>query len=1357
MKDKDKRINRVKKSIKTTFFDGKDDIDVKNMRTILVKIQTNGKYGGVNENTLKRLDILMEDADNKRREVLKELYELFKKDPLELIELGANVVNIEEGVKKGRIELEKVDENTISGGDLFVCKECKEPEKVYRAAIKDKDGNPVRDKGGNIRYDYFSCCENLEHTKKSIKLKFDENTNKKNNIKNVKSIPKISNFSSNAMYGKLFTEYAKGKPFKDYASANIYESILFGVAKEVCSFLDKYYKIKTDIVDTAETNKRYYNKIEKQTEQIEDQIEQTEKQIEEIEKQIEKTEKQMEELKQLEKHREKLEQLKKLKPITKIGLHDKHITKEDIDEYNLTISELNMIINEFNQQSSEELELFKRMKGFPSFPLVEREETTVSENEIYKKLDNIIDIHKEKAKEFWNNISQEQMETMIQHFDRSKVMNKVIKLLKYHYKIKIAKVFYGDVKNIKDKKERANYYEKLNRCLDERVRKEEFYNGIKQKEIELILHCSNREKNIIEITNRNDVECEEVKIPDKVLCLFYGDKSQNFEFILNKIDKKIKRIKDNLKDGNIQSKIALINNIFLNDISKKDNSVLEYLRQNFNEFIKAKNKVNTLDKYEKIKKELHEKSDKQNKQNKKDRKIAINELINEYSKEINECWSDTVEFIKNELIKHKINNKSNTDEPQNFSFTLNKINKKIRKIEKGLKEDDTQSKKALLEWYVAKSNLVFEYLRQNDFGEFTRARSEFNKFNSIGKGLIGKSKDIGKTFEITGFSKSKKSAILIQESNNRNKLNSKNKLDNNDNESKKYIYSLAFNVLKDTNKKLKGKNKSDIGEFKIVEGAGNFKGYVKESNESSDNKKKSTQKEKSTNNSIIEFDVEEYMENLGEEMDDGNENNSKDRDRDRDKAKNKNKEKNEVVTLKNLQINTKGAFILPLALGKRLGREYFYNDTYNFENRGITLNNARIIKKDGDYSVAITFTKLKGNDNKNFNNEYEHIIGVDRGEKIPVVITITDLDGKRIETIIPEACKSYYIEQKLIQQQKGEQQSKKAKYNKNLISKAKNLADSMVEKVAIELLYYSTKYKGLIVLEGLSRGFGRGGKRTKMSDKQYTKIEDYLKRKLKENGILAGDVINNTRSGLLGKVIAEHTSTTCSSCGFVYKKEDMKQCINDLNLRDKSDNNSSSSSEVWWTKLGGKDISLDVIYGGYDKKQKESNELEANQIIINLLKGKNPEELTEVEQKRLINILHKALSPRKTQESYICPICGHEENADEQASLNIARRWIFEKEGEVNAMKDGSYSKNKDTKYKSSPEREEGKKKDKSSDGDNNLKYDRKDDEKTSISYAKSWEKFYQRKSKEKWNENKSQANLQSKLQNSKITDTSGE
>lgn len=63
-------------------------------------------------------------------------------------------------------------------------------------------------------------------------------------------------FSSQKLYGVLYTEYAKGNSYKNYSSAIFYESILFNVAKEVCSFLDKYYTIQDDTNKTIQENSK---------------------------------------------------------------------------------------------------------------------------------------------------------------------------------------------------------------------------------------------------------------------------------------------------------------------------------------------------------------------------------------------------------------------------------------------------------------------------------------------------------------------------------------------------------------------------------------------------------------------------------------------------------------------------------------------------------------------------------------------------------------------------------------------------------------------------------------------------------------------------------------------------------------------------------------------------------------------------------------------------------------------------------------------------------------------------------------------------------------------------------------------
>ena len=78
--------------------------------------------------------------------------------------------------------------------------------------------------------------------------------------------------------------------------------------------------------------------------------------------------------------------------------------------------------------------------------------------------------------------------------------------------------------------------------------------------------------------------------------------------------------------------------------------------------------------------------------------------------------------------------------------------------------------------------------------------------------------------------------------------------------------------------------------------------------------------------------------------------------------------------------------------------------------------------------------------------------------------------------------------------------------------------------------------------------------------------------------------------------------------------------------------------------------------------------------------------------KQLINkILENALNPRKTQEDFTCPCCEHKQNADQQAGLNIARRWLFIGSPEHKKYKSGQ------------------------------------------ITYWQAWENFYKRKIKENW------------------------
>ncbi|HSQ97482.1 MAG TPA: hypothetical protein VLL98_02065 [Rickettsiales bacterium] len=401
------------------------------------------------------------------------------------------------------------------------------------------------------------------------------------------------------------------------------------------------------------------------------------------------------------------------------------------------------------------------------------------------------------------------------------------------------------------------------------------------------------------------------------------------------------------------------------------------------------------------------------------------------------------------------------------------------------------------------------------------------------------------------------------------------------------------------------------------------------------------------------------------------------------KKKPKDGEENEKknTQLKNISLDTVGTSILPLKFGKRYAREYLYNNELYFENKGITLNNARIIQEGNKYFVAITFTKLKGNKpNKEFfdNFKYKAIIGVDRGEKLPVAIVITDMEGRVIEQPILEVCKDFAEKQEKIAKQKKEQSSKTGNYDAKLKKKAKNLSKATIEKIGAELLYYATKYKGLIVLEDLAREFGID---PIMAKRQYTKIEDFLSRKLKENGLMWGNILTNTKSGLLGKVIAQHTSKTCSDCGCVFAAEKIRALEPYL----KEDN-------IYYITFEGKEISLNINYKIWIRSKGREESFNANEEIIKL-----KEKDTIKNKKRIEKVLLNALNPRKTQAEFFCPICEHKENADMQAGLNIARRWLFIK----------------------SPEK---------------IEYDKKKDTKNKISYWQAWENFCKR-NKDLWNQ----------------------
>ena len=92
---KEKRINRIIKSI-NNYSD-----DVNNVRTMKVAIDIKNMSQEMKE----KLDILLDDADNKRREVLTSLMNIFYENPIDLIESAGKTINI----TKNNINVEKIE------------------------------------------------------------------------------------------------------------------------------------------------------------------------------------------------------------------------------------------------------------------------------------------------------------------------------------------------------------------------------------------------------------------------------------------------------------------------------------------------------------------------------------------------------------------------------------------------------------------------------------------------------------------------------------------------------------------------------------------------------------------------------------------------------------------------------------------------------------------------------------------------------------------------------------------------------------------------------------------------------------------------------------------------------------------------------------------------------------------------------------------------------------------------------------------------------------------------------------------------------------------------------------------------
>lgn len=406
-----------------------------------------------------------------------------------------------------------------------------------------------------------------------------------------------------------------------------------------------------------------------------------------------------------------------------------------------------------------------------------------------------------------------------------------------------------------------------------------------------------------------------------------------------------------------------------------------------------------------------------------------------------------------------------------------------------------------------------------------------------------------------------------------------------------------------------------------------------------------------------------------------------------------------IVDLK-FDPNDEQLIIMPLAFGKRQGREFIWNNLLSLETGLLKLANGRVIEKtlynrktgqdEPALFVALTFERREVLDSSNI--KPMNLIGIDRGENIPAVIALTDPEGCPLlrfrdtsgnPTHILRIGEGYKGKQRTIQAAKEVEQRRAGGYSRKYASKAKNLADDMVRNAARDLFYHAVIQDAVLVFENLARGFGRQGKRTFMTERQYTKMEDWLMEKLAYEGL--------PYKTYLTKTIARYTSKTCSNCGFVITNADYDMMLDGI----------KKATDGWVTALNGKELKAEgqITYYNRYKRQNVTKDLS---VELDRLWGESGNKdihgWTKGRREEALFLLKKRFSHRPVQEKFICLDCGFETHADEQAALNIARSRLFLSSQEYEKYQSGKKA------------------------GDNNNR-----------AFVEAWQSFYRRKLKEVW------------------------
>ena len=120
-----------------------------------------------------------------------------------------------------------------------------------------------------------------------------------------------------------------------------------------------------------------------------------------------------------------------------------------------------------------------------------------------------------------------------------------------------------------------------------------------------------------------------------------------------------------------------------------------------------------------------------------------------------------------------------------------------------------------------------------------------------------------------------------------------------------------------------------------------------------------------------------------------------------------------------------------------------------------------------------------------------HIIGIDRGERNLVYVSVIDLKGRIVEQKSYNIVNNYDYQKKLVEQ---ENIRDKARKSWKEVGKVKDLKEGYLSMVIHEIAEMVIKYNAIIAMEDLNYGFKRG--RFKIERQVYQKFENMLISKL---------------------------------------------------------------------------------------------------------------------------------------------------------------------------------------------------------------------------------------------------------------------